>query len=58
MKDNVFCPIVNKDIEDIECIVTVDCADGILKPSVTDEKFTNIKNWREICLKCPNHEME
>lgn len=58
MKDSVFCPIVNINIEAIDCIVTSDCAEGMLKPSATDDRFTDIKNWREICLNCPNHEQD
>lgn len=55
MDYNIMCPIVGEEIEDGNCMEVTACADRYMKPSVIDSRFTDIKNWREVCLNCPNH---
>lgn len=57
MKSNrlVMCPILKEEIEDIECIETVDAIEGILKEEVIPDKFKEKENWKDICRKCKWH---
>lgn len=50
-----MCPILKEEIEDIECIETVDAIEGILKEEVIPDKFKEKENWKDICRKCKWH---
>lgn len=53
--DHVLCPLVNRMIEDIECIVNRDVVDRLLKESCIPAEF-KIDNFREICKECKYHD--
>lgn len=53
--DHVFCPLVDIEIEDIDCLVTRDVVDGMLKESAIVDMFKEKPDWQEICLKCKWH---
>lgn len=52
----VKCPLVNREIEEGECVVTVDVCECMIKETVLSNEITEQKNWREICKKCEYHE--
>jgi len=52
----VRCPLVNKDIEIGECVLTVDVCDGCIKERVLSDIITENQNWREICRNCEYHD--
>lgn len=51
----MFCPLVDIEIEDIDCLVTRDVVDGMLKESAIVDMFKEKPDWQEICLKCKWH---
>lgn len=52
----IRCPLVNRKIEEGECVVTVDVCEGMIKERVLSKEITEQKNWRDICRKCEYHE--
>lgn len=57
MNENNFvrCPLIEAEIEDIECIEVTDVAEQLLKETVIPEKFRKKENWKEICKGCRWH---
>ena len=51
----VMCPLVEAEIEDIECIEVTDVAEQFLKEECISKKFKNKENWKEICKECKWH---
>ncbi len=56
MADNVFCPLVDDTIEDIDCIENRDAVDRIIVESSVPMKYKKKADWKEICKKCKYHE--
>ena len=59
MKNNqypnyVMCPLINEEIEAIDCIVVSDCAEGLLKETAIKIDYTLQKEWKKICKNCEN----
>ena len=55
-EDNfVRCPLIEAEIEDIECIEVADVAEQLLKEEVIPEKFRKKENWKKICKGCRWH---
>ena len=55
MVDKVLCPLVNAQIEDIDCIETRDAVDGILLERTVPVEYKQKEDWKEICRKCKYH---
>lgn len=53
--DFVMCPLVDEEIEAIDCIVNSGAVDRILKKDVIPEKFKKKPDWEKICEKCKWH---
>ena len=53
--NSVRCPLIEAEIEDIECIEVADVAEQLLKEEVISEKFRKKENWKEICKGCRWH---
>lgn len=53
--NKIQCPLVNGSIEDYECLEISDCADGLIKDEVIPDRFKEKDDWKDTCLKCPNH---
>lgn len=53
--NEVFCPLVKRMIEPIDCIVTVDVVDRSLKETCIPAEF-KIDNYKEICQNCKWHD--
>lgn len=51
-----ICPLVDRIIDNGDCLISQLVSEEELKPSVLDESFRQKKNWREICLSCKHHE--
>lgn len=51
----IKCPILNKDIDIGECVAIVDICEGCAKETMLPNNIKEIKNWREICKQCENH---
>ena len=56
--DQVFCPLLGKAIDAIDCMETQDCADGILKDASLLDAYKQRDNWRAVCQACKYHETE
>ena len=52
----VFCPLVDRKIEDIDCVENRDVVDGMIVESSLPEKYKKKKNWKGICKNCLWHE--
>mgnify|MGYP004554342375 FL=1 len=52
---SVLCPLIDKEIDAIDCIENRDCIDGIIKLSSLPEKYKAKKNYKEICVSCKWH---
>ena len=53
--DFVMCPLVDENIEPIDCIENSDAIDGIITKETIPERFKKKPNWKEICKKCKWH---
>ena len=51
----VFCPLVDRKIEDIDCIENRDVVDGMLVESSLPDEYKRKINWKVICRKCQWH---
>lgn len=56
--EEVICPLVNSMIDSGVCILVVDCADGLIKETLIEPRFTNNKNWKGTCKKCENRKYQ
>ena len=54
--DYVMCPLVDKEIENIDCIENSDAVDGMLKKDSVPDRFKRKKDWEEICKNCKWHD--
>lgn len=52
--NRVMCPLVNKMIEDIDCIENRDVVEGLIKESSLPEEY-KVNNFRNICKNCKWH---
>lgn len=55
MENRVYCPLIDEEIEDIECIENVDCVIGIQKENSIPARYRKKENWKDICKKCKHH---
>lgn len=53
--DFVMCPLVDKKIENIDCVENADAADGIIKKEAVPERFKQKPEWEQVCKKCKWH---
>lgn len=53
--EKIICPLIDEEIEEIECIENRDCIDGIITENSVPNKYKSKKNWKEICNKCQYH---
>ncbi len=51
----VFCPLVDKTIEDIDCIENRDVVEGMIIESALPDKYKKKENWKNICKNCEWH---
>lgn len=51
----VLCPLVDENIEPIDCIENSDAVDGIIKKEIVPKRFKKKQNWEVICEKCKWH---
>lgn len=51
----VFCPLVDAIIEDIDCIENRDIIDGFFKMSCLPDQYKVKKDFKEICKNCKWH---
>jgi len=59
MEDNnarVYCPLLEKEIEDIDCIENRDIADGNLDEGFLPEGFKSRRDWKSVCRECKWHD--
>ncbi len=54
--DSVYCPLVDDNIQDIDCIENRDCVDGFIKLSSMPDKYKVKDNYISICKKCEYHD--
>ena len=50
--DHVMCPLVDAEIENIDCIENSDAVDGMLKKDSVPERFKKKSEWEDICKNC------
>lgn len=51
----VNCPVLNRTIEDYDCIEFAAIAEGLFKPNKGHEEFIKKNSFKDVCLNCPNH---
>lgn len=51
----VMCPLVDKEIEDIDCIENRDCIDGFIRISSLPDKYKQKDGYEDICKNCKWH---
>lgn len=51
----VSCPLVDREIEDIDCIENRDVVDGMIIESSLPDEYKRKKNWKDICRNCKWH---
>lgn len=53
--DYVMCPLVDQEIENIDCIENSDAVDGMIKKESVPDRFKKKTDWEEICKQCKWH---
>ena len=53
--DLYFCPLVEMNIHNYECIENCDCIDGYIKILSLPDKYKRKAEFKEICKKCKYH---
>ena len=53
--DVVLCPLVDVEIENIDCIENSDAVDGIIKKETVPLRFKKQSDWETICKNCKWH---
>lgn len=53
--DFVMCPLVDTEIENIDCIETSDAVDGMIKKESVPARFKAKHDWERLCKKCKWH---
>lgn len=52
----IRCPLVDNElIPDEDCFLMTTIADGMTPEECIEKKYREKKNFKGICLKCPNH---
>ena len=54
--DYVMCPLVDREIENIDCIENSAAVDKILKKDSVPTCYKEKADWEEICKKCKWHD--
>ncbi len=52
----VHCPLLSREIEDIDCIENRDIVDGNLDEKFLPEEFKSRRDWKSICRECKWHD--
>lgn len=53
--DSIMCPLVDTEIEDIDCIENSSAVDLVLKKESVPDRFKVKPDWENICKKCKWH---
>ncbi len=53
---HVLCPLVDRVIEDIDCIENRDIIDGMFKMTSLPEEYKQKKDFISICKACEYHD--
>ena len=56
MENKIKCPLIDGEIEIIECIVNIDCISGMIKIENMPDKFKVKKDYKNICKNCRYHD--
>ena len=54
-ENKIKCPLIDEEIEIIECIVNSDCISGMIKTENIPDKFKIRKDYKNICKNCEYH---
>ena len=49
------CPLVDREIEDIDCVENRDAVDDMIAESSVPDEYKRKENWKDICKKCSWH---
>ena len=55
MEYNVYCPMIDGEIDIADCIENVDVVDGLIIENSLPQKYKQKHDWKEICKKCKYH---
>lgn len=50
-----FCPLVDKKIDNCDCVENSDMVDGIISKKHLPKIYQQKENWEEICKNCRYH---
>lgn len=51
----VRCHLVDREIEDIDCVENRDAVDDMIAESSVPDEYKRKENWKDICKKCSWH---
>ena len=51
----VKCPLIKTEIEDVVCFDIHMNVEGLAPDNTVPQKILTIKDYKKICLNCPNH---
>ena len=51
----VYCPLVDRKIEDIDCIENRDVVDDMIIEETMPDEYKAKRNWKTICKACEWH---
>ncbi|MCI8387035.1 MAG: hypothetical protein HFE63_01030 [Clostridiales bacterium] len=52
----VYCPVIDDQINGSDCILIVDVAEHLIKPSALSDRVVWNEEQRQKCLKCQYHD--
>jgi hypothetical protein len=56
--ERVMCPLIDAEIDDVDCIENQDVVDGFIVEKSIPTKFKSKPGWRSICQKCKYRQEE
>ena len=56
MEDNIYCPMIDSEIDIVDCVENVDVVDGLIVESSLPQKYRQKEDWKDICKKCKYHD--
>lgn len=54
--ERVMCPLIDTEIDDVDCVENQDAADGLIIEKSVPPRFKNKSDWRLICQRCKYHQ--
>lgn len=56
MEDNIYCPMIDSEIDVADCVENIDVVDGLIVESSLPQIYKQKEDWKDICRKCKYHD--